>query len=169
VLQIEAGGGRHASPEASKDGHSWRTGTQRPNSCKDCCRALSAERDPTKRRLDQGVTPGYPPDKQANPLCKSQIRPEAQGLHPLGALARTHVSQMEGDYSSVTSIRAQGQARELNPLRKSLIHPEARGLHLVGALVRTHISRAEREQPKPRQPIYEDGNAFGLMQEMMLG
>jgi hypothetical protein len=46
--------------------------------------------------LDQGITTEYPLNMLANPLRKSLIRLEARGLHPLGTLARTHVSQAEG-------------------------------------------------------------------------
>jgi hypothetical protein len=81
----------------------------------------------------------------ANPLRESLIRPEARGLHPLGALAHTHMSQAEGDLSSVASIRTPGRACQRNPLRGSLIHPEARGLQLVGALARTYMSLVGRE------------------------
>jgi hypothetical protein len=63
-----------------------------------------------KGHLDQGITKEYPSNTLANPLHKLEIRPEAWGLHLLGALARTHVSQAEGDLSSVTSIRMRGQA-----------------------------------------------------------
>jgi hypothetical protein len=87
----------------------------------------------------------YPLNTLANPLFESLIRLEAWGLYPLGALARTHVSQAKGDLSSVTSIRMWGQALQRNPLRESLIHPEALGLHPVGALTRTHMSLAGRE------------------------
>jgi hypothetical protein len=62
------------------------------------------KQDPTKGRLDQGITLEYPPNTLANPLGEL-IHPEPRGLHPLGALACTHVSQAEGDPSSVMSIR----------------------------------------------------------------
>jgi hypothetical protein len=48
-------------------------------------------------RLTQGVDAGHPPKTLADPPCESPIRQEARGLHPLGALACTHVRQEEGD------------------------------------------------------------------------
>jgi hypothetical protein len=86
------------------------------------------KQDLTKGRSDQGVTAEYPLNTLANPLHKSLIRPEAWGLHALGALARTHMSQVEGDLSPVASIITRGRARQRNPLCESLIRPNAQGL-----------------------------------------
>jgi hypothetical protein len=62
-----------------------------------------------KGRLDQGITMEYPLNTLANPMCESLIHPEAQVLHPLGALVRTHVSQAEGDLSSLRQSGHRGE------------------------------------------------------------
>jgi hypothetical protein len=91
-------------------------------------------------RLNQGVAAEYPSDKITDPLRESLIFPEAQGLHLMGALSRTHVRQEERELSSVTSIKARRQTHQQDPLPESLIRTEARGLHPMGALARTHMS-----------------------------
>jgi hypothetical protein len=65
-------------------------------------------RDLMKGRSDQGVTTEQPPDTLVNPLRESLIRPAARWLHPLGALARTNMSEAKRDLPPVTSIRARG-------------------------------------------------------------
>jgi hypothetical protein len=50
-----------------------------------------------RRCLNQGVVIGHLLDMLVDPPHESPILPEAQGLHPLGALAHTHVRQEEGE------------------------------------------------------------------------
>jgi hypothetical protein len=109
-------------------------------------------------------------------VLQSLIRLEARGLHPLGALACTHMSQAEGDLSSIASIRTRERARQQNPLRESLIHLEARGLTPSGcarayphepsrkithpnhvspdARLGMHLARRERRCPSKTKPLH---------------
>jgi hypothetical protein len=50
-----------------------------------------------RRHRNQGVITRRLLDMLANPRYESPTRLEARGLHPLGALARTHVRQEEGE------------------------------------------------------------------------
>jgi hypothetical protein len=62
--------------------------------------------DSHSRQAIEKRTVEYPPDTLTEPPHKSLIRSEAQGLHPLGALARIHVRQEDGELPSFTPIKA---------------------------------------------------------------
>src|SRR3954467_7475632 len=64
-------------------------------------------------------------------------RPESRGLHPVGALARTHRKK---------SLPIGGRRERNNKYKRSEQiannRPESRGLHPVGALARTHWKKS---------------------------
>jgi hypothetical protein len=87
-----------------------------------------------------------PPHMPANPLRESLTCLEARGLHPVGALAPTHVSLAGGNcFRSHQLGYGTGRAPLFNPLHESpgLVQGLGRYIHWV------HSHRSSRHAPEP--------------------